>query len=502
MNAVVAESGGGHVAYDWPRKGETAYREKISYVKLVPGWNWVVGTGVYVDDVDTAVAAMRANTDARIEAALLRLVGTVALVTLCAVLVALVMGRWLRRRVGLVVERLRDIAEGDGDLTQRIEVTSQDSLGELAEWFNTFVSRIQTMLRSVADSSTPLRASVQSLNSISDALSGTTEQIRGESGGVVSAMQGMRDRLRSVASAADGAARGVSGVAAANEEMSSNAQTLTGSVDALSANLNSIVSATEEMNLSLSEVSQRCAESASASQQSSEIAQEANSRMATLFEAAKRIGKVVQLIEDIAEQTNLLALNATIEAARAGDAGKGFAVVANEVKELAKESAKATESISRKISSMLQDTDAAMIKIREVSERSKEVNNLASMIAAAVEEQSATTRGIADHVQQSADRAHSPPPRPGCARWRPSCPTWWRASRSSVVSGPMPDPRGQEHATDLVVIGFGLALLLLFTPLRELWARDHAPWWAPFAIWAGLVALGAWLIRQWTRHGD
>lgn len=66
----------------------------------------------------------------------------------------------------------------------------------------------------------------------------------------------------------------------------------------------------------------------------------------------------------------------------------------------------------------------------------------------------------------------------------------------------MPDPRGQEHATDLVVIGFGLALLLLFTPLRELWARDHAPWWAPFAIWSGLVVLSAWLIRQWTRHGD
>ena len=406
MNRLVAASGGGHVNYEWPRKGDKTYIAKVSYVALVPEWNWVVGTGMYIDDVDKAVAVAASNVEARISGTISRLLMTMAVVTISAVLIALYMGRWLRRRVSVVIQRLRDIAEGDGDLTQRLDATSQDSLGELAEWFNTFVSRIQSMLQGVAESSAPLQNSVLSLNSISSTLAGTTEEIRSQSQSVASSMHAMRDRLRGVAGAADNAAGGVARVAAANEELSSNALSLSGSVDALSGNLGSIVTAIEEMNTSLNEVSHRCADSAEASRRSSDIAEDAKARMATLFEAAKRIGKVVELIEDIADQTNLLALNATIEAASAGDAGRGFAVVANEVKALAKQTANATEEIAQQMSAMLQETDLAMKKIQEVTEHSQEVTNLSSMIAAAVEQQSATTHGISDNVQQSADRAH------------------------------------------------------------------------------------------------
>ncbi|MCA9553711.1 MAG: cache domain-containing protein [Myxococcales bacterium] len=405
MNHVVATKGEGHVAYDWPRKGAEAYLPKISHVRLVPGWNWVLGTGVYTDDVDRAVASMTSRVDERVSAALARLLGIMALVVASGILVAVFMGRWLRRRVNLVTERLRDIAEGDGDLTQRLDDSSSDSLGELAQWFNTFVSRIQTMLKGVAESSTPLNGSIQSLNHVSNNLAGTTDQIRTQSHEVMTSMADMRDRLSAVATAAKSAARGVSAVAAANEQLSSNARSVSGSVEGLSSNLNSIAAATEEMNLSLTEVSRRCAESAQASERSSHVAADASARMSTLFEAAKRIGTVVELIEDIADQTSLLALNATIEASSAGEAGRGFAVVANEVKALAKQTASATEVIAQQMSSMLQETDAAVSQIREVTEHAAEVNSLTSMIAAAVEQQSATTLGIAEHVQQSAGRA-------------------------------------------------------------------------------------------------
>jgi aerotaxis receptor len=169
-----------------------------------------------------------------------------------------------------------------------------------------------------------------------------------------------------------------------------------------SANVQSVASATEEMASSVNEISRQVEESAKIAAEAVMQAEKTNARINELSRAASRIGDVVKLITSVAEQTNLLALNATIEAARAGDAGRGFAVVASEVKQLASQTAKATEEIGTQISSMQAATQESVTAIKEIGGTIARISEIASTIAAAVEEQGAATQEIARNVQQAA----------------------------------------------------------------------------------------------------
>ncbi len=177
-------------------------------------------------------------------------------------------------------------------------------------------------------------------------------------------------------------------VAAASEEASSNVQ--------------SVASATEEMTSSVSEISRQVQESSNIAQEAVKQAEKTDTRVGELSKAAGRIGDVIKLITAIAEQTNLLALNATIEAARAGEAGKGFAVVAQEVKALAAQTAKATDDIRTQIAGMQTATRESVLSIKEIGGTIGRISEIASAIAAAVEEQDATTREIARNVSEAA----------------------------------------------------------------------------------------------------
>ena len=177
-------------------------------------------------------------------------------------------------------------------------------------------------------------------------------------------------------------------VSAASEQVSKNGQT--------------VATGIEEMSASIKEIAKNASEAAQVAGSAVAVAQSADTKVTKLGESSNQIGQVIKVITSIAEQTNLLALNATIEAARAGEAGKGFAVVANEVKELAKETAKATEDISLKIQTIQQDTTEAIAAIREIGEVIGRINNISSTIASAVEEQTATTNEISRNVAEAA----------------------------------------------------------------------------------------------------
>jgi methyl-accepting chemotaxis protein len=185
-------------------------------------------------------------------------------------------------------------------------------------------------------------------------------------------------------------------------ETATQANVVSAASEHVSRNIQSVASATEEMSASIREIARNASEATKVATMAVQVADRADSTVAKLGESSAEIGKVIKVITAIAQQTKLLALNATIEAARAGEAGKGFAVVANEVKELAKETAKATEDIGQKIEAIQGDTQRAVEAIRQIGAIISQINDIQSTIASAVEEQTATTREISGNLAEAA----------------------------------------------------------------------------------------------------
>lgn len=291
---------------------------------------------------------------------------------LSAALIIFVISNSVAKPINNVVAGLKDAAEGEGDLTKRITVNSQDEVGDLAKWFNLFTERMQEIIKEVAENAAQLKQSGSELSEISAALSGGADHTT--------------QRAQSVASA--------------SEEMSTNMGTVAGTMDQAASNVSMVASATEEMSVTIGEIAQSTEKARNVTHNAVTHAEEASGQVDDLGRAAQEIGKVVETITDISEQVNLLALNATIEAARAGEAGKGFAVVANEIKELAQQTATATGEIKRQVSSIQSSTQVTVVQINNITEVVNEVNDIVSKIAAAVEEQSTTTKEIAGNVAQ------------------------------------------------------------------------------------------------------
>jgi methyl-accepting chemotaxis protein len=373
----LAPNGGGFMTFRFPRAAGGNPIPKLVYSVEFKPYGWVVGAGIYLDDVSTIFWEQARNR---------------AILVVVALLVAgglfFLLGRSIVNPITAMTMAMRKIAEGD-TLTAIPALERGDEVGAMAQSVQVFKDNMieagrlrgeQDVLKTQADSERKLllvrmadefeRGVLASL----DSLAGSASEMQATS--------------KSMSSTAIEASQQATSVAAVAEQASVNVQT--------------VAAATEELSSSVSEIGRQVTQSTEIAGQAVSEANRTNVTVQGLSAAAQKIGDVVKLISDIASQTNLLALNATIEAARAGEAGRGFAVVANEVKSLASQTAKATDEISAQVGAMQGATTEAVQAIEGIGRTIGAINEITSAISIAVDQQGTATQEIARNVQEAA----------------------------------------------------------------------------------------------------
>ncbi|MCC9620947.1 methyl-accepting chemotaxis protein [Thalassospira sp. MA62] len=379
MIVNAAKAGGGIITYETKKPGEgDTLIEKAAYVRPVTDWNWAVGAGVYMDDVQNEF---------------MRVIQHIAVISIIAIIIAGVISWLVGSRIAKGIVELntaiRDIA--NGDYTTEVESESRfTEIGDMAEGIqalrDTSAQAQQLEKEAAVQKQQAEQARRKNIRDVA-------EQLEGEVGSIAVAVNQAVKRSHELSISMTQNAEGILG-------QSQQAASAAGDV---SQNVDAVAAATEELSSSINEINIQISQMSHTVERATNESQSASNDVAGLSDTVEKIKEIIVLINDIAGQTNLLALNATIEAARAGEAGKGFAVVANEVKNLATQTAKATDEIAAQISAIVDGTERAVNGIAQVSETIEQVRGASTAIAAAIEEQGAATHEISGNANRSAD---------------------------------------------------------------------------------------------------
>lgn len=314
--------------------------------------------------------------------------------------------------ISLMAKRLQEISEGGADLTHRLEVKTRDEIGELAQSFNVFMEKLQSMLREVYKSTEKMSVLSEELASVSSQMAASTQEMSSQTVVVSGSAEHAAGSVSTAAYAAKAADALISDVTEMMREMSSrfvnvaqlacktdeNVRQMAGAGDEMSSETVKIATAVEALRLSLIDVATHTAEANRMSQRAEQHTEEVNRQMKDLSSVSRQIGNITTVIKGISDQTNMLALNAAIEAAGAGERGKGFAVVASEIRDLAKQSAKASDDISDQIEQIGESIRNVAVSIGDINKIITQIAKIIVIIAASSEEQRSVSGEISGAV--------------------------------------------------------------------------------------------------------
>ncbi len=380
MVEVSASTGAGFVDYLWPDPiSQKDTLPKLSYVKYFKPWDMLIGTGIYIDDIDAIVQKEASFLSILLNEELITNTKWAAIIFLFFAVFTLLFLRIIAKKINHLVHSMQDISSGDADLTKELPDMGKDELGLTAKYFNSFLRSLKGILETILLKVDSLNNTSERFSEYSQKMTERTRQINDQVNKVNQNISTTSERILTLA----------------RETESFNSQ--------IKYSANQIIKA----NSISASVIEQCQKELSIVGQVKESSLMAIEKMESLEISSKEVSKVVGVIKEIANQTNLLALNASIEAASAGEAGKGFAVVAQEVKELAKQSANATEFISTRIEEMLNQATSSIEKIQEMTEQVSHLHLISQKTVDSSSEQQECMEQINDDINQTHQKAEN-----------------------------------------------------------------------------------------------